>query len=115
GIKEKEPYSVSVPILKTTPNGKATFMWLWNNAVGDRELYSNCADIEITGGSNGGKLTGVVPLIANYGPDSLLIGEFPSAGSDDGSAAFDKRVSITVTVPVPSSKLITVTVPGSKK
>ncbi|ORZ19989.1 hypothetical protein BCR41DRAFT_286931, partial [Lobosporangium transversale] len=65
GIDGGAPYSVSVPIPKDAPNGKATFMWLWNNAIGNRELYSNCADVTITGGKNGGKLKGVAPLIAN--------------------------------------------------
>ncbi|KAF9096102.1 hypothetical protein BGX27_001172, partial [Mortierella sp. AM989] len=78
------------------PSGKVTFMWLWNNAVGNRELYSNCADIEIKG-TNGGKLTGVEPLIANYGPSSVYIGEF-SSGQNDGREEFAKRKPITVTI-----------------
>ncbi|KAF9360424.1 hypothetical protein BGX26_009411 [Mortierella sp. AD094] len=93
-----QDYSVSVPIPKNAPSGKATFMWLWNNAVGNRELYSNCADIVIKGGPNGGTLKGVAPLIANYGSESLAIGEFGN-GQPDGSAAFAKRKSITITVP----------------
>jgi hypothetical protein len=91
-----QAYSVSVPIPKNAPNGKATFMWLWNNAIGNRELYSNCADIEISGGSKGGKLKGVAPLIANYGSGSTYIPEFPTSGSKDGSQAFSKRKSISV-------------------
>ncbi|KAF9915406.1 hypothetical protein BX616_006211 [Lobosporangium transversale] len=90
-------YSVSVPIPKNAPNGKATFMWLWNNAVGNRELYSNCADIIITGGSNGGKLKGVAPLIANYG-QSPLIPEF-GFGGDDKRSEFAKRKPITISGP----------------
>ncbi|KAI7832789.1 hypothetical protein BC939DRAFT_380585, partial [Gamsiella multidivaricata] len=65
GISGGQDYSVSVPLPANAPNGKATLMWLWNNAVGNRELYSNCADVEIQGGPNGGQLSGVVPLIAN--------------------------------------------------
>ncbi|KAF9174498.1 hypothetical protein BGX21_002765 [Mortierella sp. AD011] len=91
-------YSVSVPIPKNAPAGKATFMWLWNNAIGNRELYSNCADIVIKGGPNGGTLKGVAPLIANYGPSSLAIGEFGNNGPD-GSEAFAKRKAITIKVP----------------
>ncbi|KAF9110333.1 60S ribosomal protein L37A [Mortierella sp. AM989] len=90
-------YSVSVPIPKDAPAGKATFMWLWNNAVGNRELYSNCADIEIQGGPKNGKISGVAPLIANYGADNLVIDEFGSPGKEDQSAAFAKRKSITIT------------------
>ncbi|KAF8938704.1 hypothetical protein EDD21DRAFT_362280 [Dissophora ornata] len=91
-------YSVNVQIPNNAPSGKATFMWLWNNAVGNRELYSNCADIEIKG-TDGGKLTGDSPLIANYGKDSFYIGEFPNASDNDGSAQFSMRKAITVAVP----------------
>ncbi|KAF9347649.1 hypothetical protein BGX26_000889 [Mortierella sp. AD094] len=91
-------YSVSVPIPKDAPAGKATFMWLWNNAIGNRELYSNCADIEIQGGPTKGHISGVSPLIANYGSGSLVIGEFGSPAQDDQSAAFAKRKPITITV-----------------
>ncbi|KAF9096103.1 hypothetical protein BGX27_001173 [Mortierella sp. AM989] len=92
-----QAYSVSVPIPKNAPSGKATFMWLWNNAIGNRELYSNCADITIEGGPNGGELKGVAPLIANYGADSLYIGEFGN-GQADQRAAFAKRKAVTITV-----------------
>ncbi|KAG0005032.1 60S ribosomal protein L43 [Modicella reniformis] len=75
-------YTIPVNIPRTAPNGDAVFMWLWNNAVGNRELYSNCADITISG-SNGGPLKGVVPLIANYGASSLKIDEFMTDAKDD--------------------------------
>ncbi|KAA8649266.1 hypothetical protein EYZ11_005544 [Aspergillus tanneri] len=32
-------------------SGKALFAWTWFNLIGNREMYMNCADIEITGGS----------------------------------------------------------------
>ncbi|KAI1319089.1 hypothetical protein EDD11_004978 [Mortierella claussenii] len=91
-------YSFNVKIPKTAPSGKATFMWLWNNAIGNRELYSNCVDVEIKG-TNGGQLKGVSPLIANYGPGSFKIGEFPGANDKDGHEQFAKRKAITITVP----------------
>ncbi|KAK3813154.1 MAG: hypothetical protein J3Q66DRAFT_347537 [Benniella sp.] len=97
-ISNGQPYSVSVPIPKNAPNGKATFMWLWNNAIGNRELYSNCADIEIKGGSNARQFKGVAPLIANYGSDSPLIGEFPQPGDDDKRELFAKRKPVTLRV-----------------
>ncbi|KAF9896200.1 hypothetical protein BX616_007934, partial [Lobosporangium transversale] len=77
------------------PSGKVTFMWLWNNAVGNRELYSNCADIEIKG-TNGGSITGVAPLIANYGSSSVYIPEF--SNGPDGREHFDKRKPVTIRV-----------------
>lgn len=95
GTTSGSSYSVSVPIPAGAPSGKATFMWLWNNAIGNRELYSNCADIEIQGKA-GGKVTGLVPLIANYGSGSLYIPEFPLASQDAKEADFKKRKSITI-------------------
>ncbi|KAG0245334.1 hypothetical protein B0O80DRAFT_492743 [Mortierella sp. GBAus27b] len=81
-------HPIGVVIPKNAPNGKATLMWLWNNAIGNRELYSNCADIEIQGGAEGGSLNGAPPVIANYGPDSIAIGEFPNASDPDGKEHF---------------------------
>jgi len=98
GTSSGSSYSVPVPLPKNAPNGNAVFMWLWNNAQGNRELYSNCADIEIQGGSNGGSISGLVPLIANYGAASLLIPEFPLPSSPDMHEAFGKRKAITVKV-----------------
>ncbi|KAG0255125.1 hypothetical protein BG011_005317 [Mortierella polycephala] len=103
GVPNGGKYSVNVKIPKNAPSGKAIFQWLWNNAIGNRELYSNCVDVEIRG-KNGGSLTGVAPLIANYGPKSTYIGEFPGAKDNDNHKAFDKRKKITVRVPKTSSK-----------
>ncbi|KAF9932972.1 hypothetical protein BGZ75_001833 [Mortierella antarctica] len=89
-----QDYSVPITIPADAPSGKATFMWLWNNAIGNRELYSNCADIEIQGRA-GGQIKGVAPLIANYGPNSKYIGEFPGS-QDDGSRYFAERPPVTI-------------------
>ncbi|KAL5360820.1 hypothetical protein BJX96DRAFT_150918 [Aspergillus floccosus] len=32
-------------------NGQALFAWSWFNLVGNREMYMNCVDVEISGGS----------------------------------------------------------------
>ncbi|KAG0259794.1 hypothetical protein BG011_002366 [Mortierella polycephala] len=61
--------------------------WIWNNAVGQRELYSNYTDIDIEG-RNGGFINGVESLHANYGPDSIRIPEFDSPNSPEGSEVF---------------------------
>ncbi|KAG9326122.1 hypothetical protein KVV02_005627, partial [Mortierella alpina] len=96
GVNGGQPYSVPVTIPAGAPSGKATFQWIWNNAVGNREMYSNCADIIIKG-KTGGSISGVVPLFANYGPKSVLIPEFGGAGNPDGSEHFAKRKRITIT------------------
>ncbi|KAF9193804.1 hypothetical protein BGZ51_002127 [Haplosporangium sp. Z 767] len=98
-VKNGAPYSVNVKIPSNAPSGNnVIFQWIWNNAIGNRELYSNCADINIKG-KNGGKLTGVAPLIANYGRKSFYIPEFPNSKDKDGHEAFAKRKRVTITVP----------------
>ncbi|KAF9410506.1 hypothetical protein BGZ94_001629 [Podila epigama] len=98
GVPNYGKYTANVKIPANAPSGKVTFMWLWNNAIGNRELYSNCADIEIKG-KDGGKISGVAPLFANYGRKSQYIGEFPNKNDKDGREHFDRRKKITVTVP----------------
>ncbi|EGZ76857.1 hypothetical protein NEUTE2DRAFT_134115 [Neurospora tetrasperma FGSC 2509] len=39
-----------IPIPDFLPQGKATFAWTWFNKLGRREMYMNCAPVEITGG-----------------------------------------------------------------
>lgn len=40
--------SFSVPLPKSTPScDSCVFSWSWSNAIGNRELYMNCADIKI--------------------------------------------------------------------
>lgn len=34
------------------PSGKALFAWSWFNIEGNREMYMNCAQVEIEGGSD---------------------------------------------------------------
>ncbi|KAK3300636.1 uncharacterized protein B0H64DRAFT_448969 [Chaetomium fimeti] len=41
-----------VPIPKFLKNGPATFAWTWFNKLGNKEMYMNCAPIEITGGTS---------------------------------------------------------------
>ncbi|KAF9382591.1 hypothetical protein CPB97_007052 [Podila verticillata] len=98
GVSGSDKYTIPVQIPANAPSGKATFQWIWNNAIGNRELYSNCADIEIQG-VNGGSISGVEPLYANYGPSSVYIPEFPQANMPDNHEAFSKRKAITVRAP----------------
>ncbi|KAF9126520.1 hypothetical protein BGW39_006567 [Mortierella sp. 14UC] len=88
---------IPVTIPKDAPSGDVTFMWLWVNAIGSRELYSNCGDIRIEG-RNGGTLTGVEPLLANYNTTYGIIPEFPNPTDPDDHELFDARKPITITV-----------------
>ncbi|KAL2152879.1 hypothetical protein VTH82DRAFT_4034 [Thermothelomyces myriococcoides] len=57
----------SVPIPKDLPSGNATFAWTWFNKIGNRELYMNCAPVEITGGADDDKFLQDLPdlFVAN--------------------------------------------------
>jgi len=90
-------FKIPVTIPKDAPSGDVTFMWLWVNAIGDRELYSNCADIRIEG-SDGGSVTGVELLLANYNTTYAIIPEFPNPGDPDRHELYDTRKPITITV-----------------
>ncbi|KAF2492361.1 hypothetical protein BU16DRAFT_551997 [Lophium mytilinum] len=37
---------------KGMPNGQYSLAWTWNNKVGNREMYMNCAPITVTGGAD---------------------------------------------------------------
>ncbi|KAK0670991.1 hypothetical protein QBC41DRAFT_363566 [Cercophora samala] len=43
--------SFRVPLPKFLKNGPAVFAWTWFNKIGNREMYMNCAPINITGGT----------------------------------------------------------------
>ncbi|KAF9175047.1 hypothetical protein BGX20_008604 [Mortierella sp. AD010] len=96
-------YTVPLTIPANAPSGPAVLNWIWNNNEGNRELYSSCADVVIQG-TNGGSLSGVAPLFANYGPSSPLIPERSTYGGNWGKQYFDARPSITITVPAQKRK-----------
>ncbi|KAL2271372.1 hypothetical protein VTJ83DRAFT_743 [Remersonia thermophila] len=72
-----------IPIPKFLKNGPATFAWTWFNKLGNKEMYMNCAPINITGGTGDEKQMADLPdiFIANYHNDP----ELPNCitGSDD--------------------------------
>ncbi|KAK3811585.1 MAG: hypothetical protein JOS17DRAFT_763030 [Linnemannia elongata] len=86
---------VTIPI--DAPSGEVTFMWAWINAVGVREYYSNCADIQVVG-RDGGSISGVELLLSNYNTTYGIIPEFPNPTDPDGHELFDARKPITITV-----------------
>ncbi|KAL2255590.1 hypothetical protein VTK26DRAFT_3061 [Humicola hyalothermophila] len=88
-----------VPIPKGLRNGNATLAFSWFNKIGNREMYHNCAPVEITGGDGDEEFIGGLPapIVANIpgecatGNDVLNIpnpGRFgrvleqPTAGSE---------------------------------
>ncbi|KAF9969603.1 hypothetical protein BGZ73_007987 [Actinomortierella ambigua] len=92
-------YSIPVTIPSSAPTGRVVFQWLWNNAIGNRELYSNCVDMQIQG-SNGGKVVGKEIVLINYGTNSHRVGEFPGPNDYDGRELFTARSRKTVTITV---------------
>jgi hypothetical protein len=42
-------YNFKIP--SDVANGQALFAWTWYNLIGNRELYMNCADVVISGGT----------------------------------------------------------------
>ncbi|KAG0251849.1 hypothetical protein DFQ27_008484 [Actinomortierella ambigua] len=103
GNPKSASYSIPVKIPDDAPSGRVVFQWLWNNAIGNRELYSNCVDMQIQG-TNGGTLTGKEPVILNYGPNSQRVGEFPNASDKDGREHFTSSSRKSYTFRVPASK-----------
>ncbi|KAJ9069640.1 hypothetical protein DSO57_1016451 [Entomophthora muscae] len=87
-------FSVKIP--KNFPSGKAVFAWVWNNRAGNRELYMNCADIEISGGS-GTSYTSPELLIANFPVSGKKVHSFPEGFADDfGKNLFAAQPNITI-------------------
>ncbi|RKP13671.1 hypothetical protein BJ684DRAFT_4748, partial [Piptocephalis cylindrospora] len=56
-------FPVTIPI-DAPASSHAVFHWSWINATGNREYYTNCADVKIEGSSQG-TLTGKDLLIVN--------------------------------------------------
>ncbi|KAJ3081484.1 hypothetical protein HK102_002315 [Quaeritorhiza haematococci] len=83
----------SVPIPSDAPNAdEALFAWTWINRIGNREYYMNCVDVSISGGSNGGSLTGPRLLVANL-PGFVTVDPKGTEGQD-GRALLDNRPTI---------------------
>ena len=51
GEKSPDPFHFNFTIPTDIPTGKYTLAWTWFNRVGDREMYMNCAPINVSGGS----------------------------------------------------------------
>ncbi|KAJ1948472.1 hypothetical protein EC988_005162 [Linderina pennispora] len=98
-------YTFNLPTDLPSSN-KAVFQWTWVNAIGNREFYSNCADVAIKGSSK--SFTGKELTIANHN-GYPTIPEF-NGNYDTGLEHYKNAKQITVTgngstgpAPVPSS------------
>ncbi|KXN68100.1 hypothetical protein CONCODRAFT_42091 [Conidiobolus coronatus NRRL 28638] len=84
-------FPVTIPAT-AAPSDKAVLVWAWINAIGNREYYSNCVDIRITGGSPSGSITGPQLLIGNL-PGYVT---FPEFYQGDKKELFAQRPTITI-------------------
>ncbi|KAG5459138.1 MAG: hypothetical protein BJ554DRAFT_497, partial [Olpidium bornovanus] len=70
------------------------FAWTWINAIGNREFYMNCADVEIQ--SAGGRPVTLPALTVANLPGYPTVPEFPNPGDPDGAAIFDHGRTVTI-------------------
>jgi hypothetical protein len=87
------PYSIIIP--STAPSSdSAIFQWTWINAIGNRELYSNCADVKISNNGLQQPLKGKSPVVVHVSNGiGKTIPEFPNPGMYNGSDLFQTNVS----------------------
>ncbi|KAJ1723241.1 hypothetical protein LPJ53_002406 [Coemansia erecta] len=90
----KLEYQIALPS-DLPPGNKVVFAWAWNNAIGNREFYMNCADVSIQG-KPGGSYSGPQMLVANYGPATPFIPEF-NGNYETGIELYNDRKMITIT------------------
>lgn len=83
------PYDYNFTLPDNIPSGKAVLAWTWFNKIGNREMYMNCALVELTGSSGGDKSNyEALPDMfkANIGNGCETVNEkdvtFPDAGSN---------------------------------
>ncbi|KAL1586525.1 hypothetical protein WHR41_05261 [Cladosporium halotolerans] len=63
-------HSWDVPMPKGIKSGNAILSWTWFNTIGNREMYQNCVNVDITGGT-GDEMGSFPPLfVANIGDKS---------------------------------------------
>ncbi|KAF4120543.1 Chitin binding domain [Geosmithia morbida] len=64
-----DPYTYEFQIPDEMPSGDYVLAWSWFNKIGNREMYMNCASVEITGGSDDDSFLDTLPdmFVANIG------------------------------------------------
>ena len=48
-------HSWDIPMPKGVKSGNAILSWTWFNTIGNREMYQNCVNVDITGGTGDGE------------------------------------------------------------
>lgn len=82
------PFSYGYTIPDELAAGNYTIAWTWQNKIGNRELYMNCAPLQVTGDKSDDGLFDTLPnmFVANIGNDcETLHGtdlEYPNPGKD---------------------------------
>ncbi|KAF4975198.1 hypothetical protein FZEAL_7983 [Fusarium zealandicum] len=86
--KAEDPYKYDYTIPKELAAGKYTIAWTWFNKVGNREMYMNCAPLEVIGSGGSKDHLDTLPdmFVANIGnkcevPPAKDL-QFPNPGKD---------------------------------
>lgn len=97
-------YDVQLP--NNIPSGDVTFFWTWVNAVGNREYYMECADVNIINDQNysKGPIVGDKLVVLNL-PGFPIIPEFPSPGMYDGREFILNTPKYSITPPQVKEKV----------
>lgn len=83
-----DPYKYDFTIPKELAAGKYTLAWTWFNKVGNREMYMNCAPLEVTGSGGSKSHLDTLPdmFVANVGGECGTAADtdllFPDPGAD---------------------------------
>ncbi|KAJ2657829.1 hypothetical protein IW148_004986 [Coemansia sp. RSA 1199] len=87
-------YTFTLPA-EVPASSKAQFIWIWTNAIGNRELYTGISDISIANSGGSTSYTGKSAIYPNHqGFDTI-----PEFNGDysTGSSLYEKAASVTVT------------------
>ncbi|KAJ2540230.1 hypothetical protein GGF49_004616 [Coemansia sp. RSA 1853] len=87
-------YTFTLPA-EVPASSKAQFIWIWTNAIGNRELYTGISDISIANSGGSTSYTGKSAIYPNHqGFDTI-----PEFNGDysTGSSLYDNAASVTVT------------------
>jgi hypothetical protein len=85
------------PLPSNTPSGPATVFWAWINAIGNREYYMECADVNINNENNNQNaiVSGKELVVANI-LDYPIIPEFPNPGMYSGIDLFERAKPFSI-------------------